>query len=53
MVENVFRNVHEGQLEKLGKNAYLPPQQEREIDGKMDRKTFLEYVERLVYFKHS
>ena len=50
MVEDVFKRLHEEQLEQLGERAYMPLQQEREIDGKMDRKTFLEYCSKLVYF---
>ena len=44
MVENVFQKVHEEQIEKLdGKKAQSS--EPREIDGKMDKKKFLEYVQ--------
>ncbi len=51
MVEDVFKNMHEEQLEKLGKKSYFPLQEAREIDGKMDKKAFLKYVSKLVYFE--
>ena len=46
MVENVFRKIHEEQVEGL---EHQPQQgssfQTRELDGKMDKKQFLAYVE--------
>ena len=46
MVEECFKKIHEEQMEDLGKKAYTPMQQEREIDGKMDKKAFLDYVKK-------
>ena len=47
IVEDVFKTMHEEQLKDLGeRSTNEQPQQEREIDGKMDRKTFLDYVSR-------
>ena len=51
MVENVFKTIHEEQLEQLGKQSYLPLQEEKEVDGKMDKKTFLDYVGKSVLFQ--
>ena len=46
MVEDVFRKIHEEQVEGL---EHQPQQgssfQTRELDGKMDKKQFLAYVE--------
>ena len=33
-------------MEKLEEKGYSPLQQEREIDGKMDKKAFLNYVKK-------
>ena len=44
MVEDVFQKVHEDQMEKLAEKK-LPSSELREIDGKMDKKKFLEYVQ--------
>ena len=35
-------------MEQLEQSPYIPLQQEREIDGKMDKKKFLQYVKKLV-----
>ena len=50
MVENVFKDVHEKQLEELRKKSDTPQPEEKELDGKMDRKKFLEYVLKSVFF---
>ena len=51
MVEDVFQRIHEEQMEKLENSTTVPSntplQQERELDGKMDKKTFLQYVKGL------
>ena len=44
MVEDVFQKVHEEQIEKLGEKK-MASSEPREIDGKMDKKKFLEYVQ--------
>ena len=44
MVEDVFQKVHEDQMEKLGEQK-MASSEPREIDGKMDKKKFLEYVQ--------
>ena len=45
--------MHEEQLQELGeRSTNEQPQQEHEIDGKMDRKTFLDYVSRFVTAYH-
>ena len=45
MVENVFKSIHEEQLEKIAdEKGNTPLLQERELDGKMDKKEFLAYV---------
>ena len=45
MVENVFKSIHEEQLEKIAdEKGNSPLLQERELDGKMDKKEFLAYV---------
>ena len=44
MVEDVFQKVHEDQMEKLAEKN-MPSSEPREIDGKMDKKKFLEYVQ--------
>ena len=44
MVEEVFQKVHEEQMEKLDHNK-AASSEPREIDGKMDKKKFLEYVQ--------
>ena len=49
MVEDVFKNKHNEQLEILGNKSYLSPHEAREIDGKMDKKAFLDYASKLVY----
>ena len=46
LVEECFKKIHEEQMEKLEEKAYAPLQQEREIDGKMDKKAFLAYVKK-------
>ena len=46
MVEECFKKIHDEQMEKLEKTPYSPLQQEREIDGKMDKKRFLQYVKK-------
>ena len=35
-------------MEQLEQTPNIPLQQEREIDGKMDKKKFLQYVKKLV-----
>ena len=45
MVENVFKSIHEEQLEKIAdEKGNTPLLQERELDGKRDKKEFLAYV---------
>ena len=44
MVEDVFQKVHEEQIQKLGEKK-MASSEPREIDGKMDKKKFLEYVQ--------
>ena len=44
MVEDVFQKVHEDQMEKLAEKK-ISSSEPREIDGKMDKKKFLEYVQ--------
>ena len=44
MVEDVFQKVHEDQMEKLAEQK-ISSSEPREIDGKMDKKKFLEYVQ--------
>ena len=45
MVENCFQKVHQEQMEKLDSRRKKGTEQEaRELDGKMDKKAFLEYI---------
>ena len=49
MVEDVFHKIHEEQIEETRgksktKGTKTPQFEPREVDGKMDKKQFLEYV---------
>ena len=46
MVEECFKKIHDKQMEQLELGTYAPLNQEREIDGKMDKKRFLQYVKK-------
>ena len=46
LVEECFKKIHDEQMEQLQQSSYMPLQQEREIDGKMDKKRFLQYVKK-------
>ena len=46
MVEECFKKIHDKQMEQLEKAPDAPLHQEREIDGKMDKKSFLKYVKK-------
>ena len=47
MVEECFKKIHDKQMEQLiEKDTHAPLHQEREIDGKMDKKSFLKYVKK-------
>lgn len=48
LVEECFKKIHDKEMEQLEQSPYIPLQQEREIDGKMDKKKFLQYVKKLV-----
>ena len=46
MVEECFKKIHDKQMEQLEQGTHAPLNQEREIDGKMDKKSFLKYVKK-------
>ena len=54
MVEDVFHKIHEEQIEETRgksktKGTKTPQFEPREVDGKMDKKQFLEYVKGYIF----